>query len=123
MNSPVNMYAAIVYDLPNKLKDYIDELDKSGQIDHDEHHQPYLIKVDKQGPNYQCFVIHNGAIHNFILNTRKRKPPVTTWGDDGYKRPEVAQQQIIKPQAVGPRGERAKRTVETWSRIVEQILR
>lgn len=126
MSAPVNIYSAVVFDLPPKVKDYLDELDKYGQIDRDEHAQPYLLKVQKTGSNYQCFVIRDGKVHNFIINTRKKKEPVKTWDqNDGYARKDVAAQRVIQaPQ--GPKGERAKRTMEstgTWDRIVEQLMR
>lgn len=121
--APVNIYSAVVFDLPPKVKDYIDELDRHGQIDRDEHNQPYLLRVHKTGSNYQCFIVRNGMQQNFIINTRKKKEPVRTWdAGDGYARKDATQQRVVQaPQ--GPKGERAKRTVETWERIVEQILR
>lgn len=125
MNAPINIYAAVVFDLPQKLIDYIGQLDTAGQIDHDEHDQPYLLKVEKKGSNYHCFIVRNGKEANFIINTRKRRDPVLTWNAaDGYKRKDPLQHKIVQTQApLGARQERARRTVETWERLVGQILK
>lgn len=123
MVAPTNIYPAVVFDLPVRLKDFLEKLDRTGQIDRDEHRQPYLLRMENIAPStYQCFIIRNGKIENVIINTRKKKDPVITWEhNDGYKREDPDKQQVVAPQ-VGPRRERARRTFETYVNLVDQIL-
>ena len=128
MNKPVNIYSAVIFDLHPRISGYIDELNKSGQIDLDGDGYPYLLAVEKQGPNHVCQMVRNGNQENFIINTRRKRDPVCSWdANDGYvrtggkrviqidtgTRPE--EQQTARP-------ERRKRTMESMRRIVNQIV-
>ena len=121
-----NVYSMIVFDLHNRIREYIDGLNNDGQIDLDSNGYPYLIKVDKQGSNHICHIARNGKIENFILNTRKRQDPITSWADDGFQR--VGENKPIKlvastgNQGNQQKGERAKITAESYDNLVSQIL-
>lgn len=133
MNKPVNIYSAVIFDLNPVLKRYIDKLRDEGQIDLDEHGYPYLLKVRRDGPNHVCDIVRNGKVENFIMNTRKKKRgPICSWDeDDGYVR--TGGKKVISiddepPKTRAPRqperrAERPLRTLESFERITNDILR
>lgn len=128
MERPVNIYPAVMFDLHPRIKAYIDELDQSGQIDHDEHRSPYVTGIEDVGVNRRIFLIRNGRSENFVLNTRRKAPPHISWNaQDGYRRKSPVTQPVVPPAAAknGRRPERAKRTNESASvfeAIVESIF-
>ncbi len=121
---PVNIYSAIVFDLNKRIKEFIDELNNIGQIDLDDNGYPYVLKVEKHGPNFVCHVVRNGQEENFIINTRKKRDPEISWdGNDGFQRAGGKRVVMInKPDEV-PKRERQKRPMESFERITNQILR
>lgn len=127
MNAPANIYSAIVFDLHPRISGYLDELNKAGQIDLDGDGYPYVIAVQKQGPNHVCQIVRNGNQENFILNTRKKRDPICSWDqNDGYVRrggKRVIQIDTGVGAASQPRPERKKRTMESFRRLVGQILK
>ena len=121
--APVNIYSAVVFDLNKRIKAYIDDLNSSNQIDLDDSGYPYLLSVDKNGPNFVVNIVRNGQRENFIINTRKRKDPVTSWDEnDGYRRSGGKKVVMVTTKQDAPKRERRKRTIESFSRITEQIL-
>ena len=126
MAAPPNIYSVIVYDLKPKVSDFIDDLNERGQIDLDANGYPYIIKIDAKGPNHMCHIVRNGQVENFVMNTRKRRPPICSWNEnDGYVR--RGGKKVITVDTVGDgegrRPERAKRTFEAFQRLTDQILR
>ena len=120
---PVNIYSAVVFDLNKRIKAYVDELSSTNQIDLDDSGYPYLLSVDKNGPNFVVHIVRNGQKENFIINTRKRKPPVTSWdASDGYQRNGGKKVVMVTDQPEGSKRERSKRTIESFERITDQIL-
>lgn len=126
MNKPVNIYSAVVFDLHPRIKSFLDQLNDDGQIDLDDDGYPYIVKVDRNGPNHVCHMVRNGKMENFILNTRKKKDPVCSWKpEDGFRR--LFGRRVISidtgADQDGKRPERQKRiTPESVQRIVNQIL-
>ncbi len=125
MDKPANIYSAVIFDLHPRISGYIDELNKAGQIDLDDNGYPFLLSVQRQGPNHVCQMVRNGAQENFIINTRKKRDPVCSWdSNDGYMRKggkRVIQLQSPAPEA--PKPERRKRTFETFRRLVGQLIK
>lgn len=124
--TPVNIYRSVIYDLHPKVTAYVDELDKAGQIDHDEFDYPYLTRVEREGKNYVISLVRNNKLESFILNPRMTKvEPRRTWNEqDGYRRKTedrtVDQSQANKPN----RGERQKRvTFEAFEQMVTMMLK
>lgn len=125
MAAPANIYSVVVFDLKPKVKEFIDKLNNEGQIDLDSNGYPYLLKVEQQGPNHVCHVVRNGKQENFIMNTRRRADPITSWNpSDGYKRMGGKKVVVVSTDSEdGPRGERAKRrSFESFKRLTNQIL-
>lgn len=123
MNDPVNIYTAVVFDLKKKIKAEIDHLNDGGQIDLDNDGYPYLIKIEQSGNNHVCHIVRNGRIENFLLNTRKRREPIYSWnGSDGYIRRGGKKVISIGSPEEADRRERQKRSFESFTRIVKQIL-
>jgi len=121
---PVNIYSAIVFDLNKKVKGFIDQLNNDNQIDLDDDGYPYIVKVDRNGPNIVCHLVRNNKLENFILNSRKRKPPIPSWNpEDGFVRLGGKKVIAIAPSGDdGPKRERLKRTFESFERVVDQIF-
>ena len=124
-NKPVNIYSAVVFDLHPRIKEYIDQLNDDGQIDLDGDGYPFILKVDTNGSNKVCQIVRNGRQENFIINTRKRKDPITSWSpEDGFRR--FFGKRVVSINTnddEGKRKERAKRSsYESIERIVDQIL-
>lgn len=126
MKAPVNIYSAVIFDLHPRISGYLDELNKAGQVDLDGDGYPYILSVDKQGTNHVCQIVRNGSQENFILNTRKKRDPICSWDSkDGYVRKggkRVIQIDTGEPAPEQPRPERRKRTIESFKRIVRQIV-
>ena len=124
MNGPVNIYTAVVFDLKKKIKDELDRLNDGGQIDLDDDGYPYLTKIDQTGNNHVCHIVRNGRLENFLLNTRKKREPIYSWtAGDGYvRRGGKKVIDVVSPDEPDRR-ERQKRTFESFTRIVKQILR
>jgi hypothetical protein len=120
MPSP-NIYHAIVFDLHPRVREFLDSLDQSGQIDRDETNTPHVVSVESPGASlYRCIFQRNGKPENFVLHTRKRADPVRSWRDeDGYKRQERPAEKETTPS----RKERKRRPFHAYESIVEQILR
>jgi len=124
--STANIYSAVIFDLHPRISGYIDKLNKAGQIDLDGNGYPFLLGVEKQGPNHVCQVVRNGQQENFIINTRKQRDPVCSWDpNDGYVRTggkRIIQVDIGAPAVAQPRPERSKRTIEAFNRLVGQLI-
>ncbi len=121
---PINIYSNVVFDLNKKIANYIDELNKTNQIDLDDSGYPYLLSVDRMGPNYVVQIVRNNRIENFILNTRKQRPPVTSWMDsDGYQRRGGKKNIRVDANSDSTRRERPKRSYETFVKLTDQILK
>ena len=120
---PVNIYPVVVYDLNKRVKAYIDELNNSNQIDLDVDGHPYLLSSNNNGPNYIVHIVRNGRDENFLINTRKRQPPITSWNpDDGFHRSGGKKVIMVTSEPEGSRRERGKRTIESFTHITDQIL-
>lgn len=110
---PPNIFHAIVFDLHPKIREYIDRLDKEGQIDHDDSNSPHIIAVNSIAPSvYKCDLVRNGLPANFVLHTRKKGEPILSWNkNDNYKRVEQKGKTFKK-----------ERDLRTYENIVESIL-
>jgi len=123
MNAPVNIYTAVVFDLKKKIKDEIDRLNDGGQIDLDNDGYPYVVKIEQSGKNHVCHIVRNGRLENFLLNTRKRREPLYSWNaGDGYMRRGGKKVITVGSPEEKNRRERTKRSFESFTRIVKQIL-
>lgn len=124
MHGSPNIYATVAFDLNPKVSDFIDSLNREGQIDLDDSGQPYLFSVDRHGPNFVAKIRRNGKVETFILNPRKKTPPKTTWNSqDGFHRPERAAPSANP--AKNSRRERARRDADVgvYESIVEAIMK
>src|ERR1700733_14124706 len=113
-----NIYHAIVLDLHQKIKQVIDALDHSGQIDRDETNSPHIISVDSPGQSvYRCVFSRNRKPENFLLSTRRRSDPIRSWDEgDGYKRKD-------RPEADEPKSRKERdRQTNPFESIVDSIL-
>ena len=125
MNAPANIYSVVVFDLHQKVKDFIDHLNTEGQIDLDDHGYPYIISADKTGGNMMVVFVRNGKQENFVLNTRKRADPIKSYDPlDGFRR--SGGRKVITVDTGGndgPKMERGKRPMESFERLTDQILK
>lgn len=118
MSEHPNIYDAVVFDLHPRVKEFLDSLDQSGQIDRDDRNTPHVISIEKPtGSVYKCLMMRNGTQQNFVLHTRKKVDPIKSWMDDGWVRPQPVQ---AKAEIIS-RKER-DRQVHPFESIVEQIL-
>lgn len=124
VDSNPNIYMAVVYKMKPKVREYIDKLNDEGQIDLDDNGYPYVLNIEPQGANVMCQIVRNGASENFLMNTRSKADPIESWDrNDGFMRRGGKKViMVTTPQQDGAKPERAKRTLETFTRIVEQIL-
>jgi len=123
-DKPINIYSNVVFDLNKKISNFIDGLNNSNQIDLDDDGYPYLISVNRVGPNFVVHIVRNNKVENFILNTRKRKDPITSWNpQDGYQRRGGKKVVSVDTSADAPRRERAKRSYESFERLTDQLLK
>jgi len=123
-DKPINIYSNVVFDLNKKISNFIDGLNNSNQIDLDDDGYPYLISVNRVGPNFVVHIVRNNKVENFILNTRKRKDPITSWNpQDGYQRRGGKKVVSVDTSADTPRRERAKRSYESFERLTDQLLK
>lgn len=123
-DKPINIYSNVVFDLNKKIAGFIEELNNNNQIDLDDDGYPYLIKVNRVGPNFVVHIVRNNKIENFILNTRKRKGPITSWNaDDGFQRRGGKKVVSVDTSPDAPRRERQKRSYESFERLTDQILK
>jgi len=123
-DKPINIYSNVVFDLNKKISNFIDGLNNSNQIDLDDNGYPYLISVNRVGPNFVVHIVRNNKVENFILNTRKRKDPITSWNpQDGYQRRGGKKVVSVDTSADTPRRERAKRSYESFERLTDQLLK
>lgn len=119
-----NIYASVAFDLHPRARDFIDQLNREGQIDLDPAGHPYLLGVQKVGPNLKLEIVRNNALETILINTRKKAAPLTTWNtNDGYVRKNNEQTMIVQPPAGGARPERSRRTIESYRKMVDEILR
>jgi hypothetical protein len=112
-----NIFHAVVFDLHPKIREFLDSLDQSGQIDHDENNAPHIISVDPMGQSvHRCIFIRNGKPENFVLHTRRRADPIRSWADaDGYKRKDTPKDE--------PKSRKERdRSRYPFESIMEQIL-
>ncbi len=122
MEQQPNIYSAVVFDLHPRVKELIDQLNDSGQIDLDSDGHPWLLAVDRQGANTVVKIVRNGQQESIILNTRRQRDPHLSWNpDDGFER--KARRAIPISAAETPdRRERRKRTAEAIERIVDKLI-
>lgn len=121
----VNIYPTVVFDLNQRVKDYLDQLNSLGQIDVDERGYPFLLNVEKEGSNHIVTISRDNKAETFIINSRKQKEPVLSWNkDDGWKRPEIQKTIVMNQPDENPRKERKLRSaMESYQIMVEQMLR
>lgn len=121
MSENPNIYHAVVFQLHPKIKNFLDQLDTAGQIDHDEMNAPHLISADPVGPSiFRCVFMRNNHPEHFVLHTRKKADPIRSWSNgDGFIRKE----RIIVTQDEPSRKERDRRTINPFESIMEQILK
>jgi hypothetical protein len=123
-DKPINIYSNVAFDLNKKIANFIEELNNSNQIDLGDDGYPYLISVNRVGPNFVVHIVRNNKIENFILNTRKRKGPITSWSpEDGYQRRGGRKVVSVDTSDGAPRRERQKRSYESFERLTDQILK
>lgn len=125
MSNNPNIYAMVVFDLHTKVRDFIDQLNRDGQIDTDDSGYPYLIGSDRQGSNIITRISRNNRLENFVINPRKKSAPLCSWQmDDGFVRPEQKRVTVMQPQEAAPGKERERRKVSEASvkKIVNTIL-
>lgn len=111
-----NIYHTVVFDLHPKIREFLDSLDQSGQIDRDETNTPHVVSVESPVKSvYRCIFMRNGKPENFVMHTRRKAEAVRSWTDgDGYVRQERVE--------ISPRKERDRRPMSPFESIVEQIL-
>lgn len=125
MSNNPNIYAMVVFDLHPKVREFIDQLNRDGQIDADDSGYPYLIGSDRQGTNIITRISRNNRLENFVINPRKKQAPLCSWQmDDGFVRPEQKRVTVMQPQEAAPGRERERRKVSeaTVEKIVKSIL-
>lgn len=126
MSSYPSIYATVVFDLHPKIKAYMDQLNRDGQIDLDQSGHPYLVKCEKQGPNFFTQISRNNRLENFVLNPRKRQPPVCSWNhEDGFQRPQHKQVVVMADPSGATKNrerERRKVTSEAIENMVDTIM-
>lgn len=117
-----NIYHAIVFDMHQKVREFLDGLNQSGQVDHDETRSPHVISVDSPNASvYRCMFMRNGRPEHFVMHTRRKVDPVKSWQEDGWSRPAPIEEP--KTDDDGKRKERARQTMEqVYESIVNQIL-
>jgi hypothetical protein len=116
MDITPNIFNAIVFDLHPRIREFIDNLDKKGQIDHDsETNTPHIMAVESPATStFRCAFVRNGQPVHALIHTRRKAEPIISWNpNDGYKRKEIV---VV---GMGPRKERQFRAFES---IMEQIL-
>jgi len=127
MSQYPSIYAVSVFDLHSKVKDYLDHLNSTGQIDNDESGYPYLISCNKNGPNFVVQISRNNQLENFVLNPRKKQAaPIKSWNEcDGFQRPQHKQVVMIQSPDDPTKQERGRRSVKlsTMEAVVESILK
>jgi len=123
-DKPINIYSSVVFDLNKKIGNYIDDLNSNNQIDLDDDGYPYLLSVNRNGSNIVVHIVRNNKIENFIINTRKRRAPITSWNEaDGYQRRGGKKVVSVDTGDDAPRRERQKRSYESFVKITDQILK
>lgn len=105
-----NIFAMVIHDLHPKIRDYLEELKATGQIDVDANGHPHLISVDRAGGNHVVKIGRNNKIENFVINSRKKAAPILSWNEsDGFVRKSAAPTQVTPSDR--PNGERERRRV------------
>lgn len=126
MSNHPNIYASVVFDLHPKVREFMDQLNRDGQIDVDQSGYPYLIGSDRQGTNIVTRISRNNRMENFVLNPRKKAPPLCSWQmDDGFVRPQQKRVTVMEPpkeDKSGPQRERRKVSEATVENIVKAIM-
>ena len=126
MSNNPNIYATVVFDLHSKVREFIDQLNRDGQIDVDDSGYPYLIGSDRNGTNIVTRISRNNRLENFVLNPRKKSAPLCSWQmDDGFARPQQKRKTVMQPQAEdksGPQRERRKVSEAVVKNIVKSIM-
>jgi hypothetical protein len=122
--NPVSIYSTIVFDLHPRIKEIIDRLNNEGQIDLDQNGHPFLVGVDRQGPNFLVNIARNNRMENFVVNPRRKAEPICSWKpEDGFVRSGGKQVVMVQvPDQNGPKRERMRRTFESFERLVDNIL-
>lgn len=123
MESP-NNYTVIVFDLHPKVKSFIDQLAKDGQIDRGTDGYPYVISSSRDGDNIVTTISRNKKQESFVLRPRSRRDPIMSWDpEDGFVSvPEEKTIQISEPTSKDGRlsQERAKRVPES---VIKNMVR
>lgn len=120
MSDP-SIYSAIVFDLHPKVKEYIDTLNQTGQIDHDSDGHPYVIDSTRVQSNISTKISRNNQVETFVLHPRKKADPIISWNPhDGFVRP-AQKKKSVGVDKTPDRRERAMRVV-SMEQIVETIL-
>lgn len=126
MSGYPNIYTSVVFDLHPKVKEFIEQLNRDGQIDLDSSGYPYLISSQRQGSNIITQISRNNKLENFVLNPRKKAVPLCTWdSNDGFSRPEQKRVTVMQDNAgKTSRKERERRVVPraTFESIVKQMV-
>jgi len=117
-----SIYATVVFDLHPRVKSLLDDLNHDGQIDRDQSGYPYLISVDRVGPNFVGTISRNNQKETFTVNPRKRAAPIFSWNpNDGFQRPVAKRTAIIQAPTKTSGPQTRARTAVTTS-MMESLV-
>lgn len=117
-----SIYATVVFDLHQRVKSLLDDLNNAGQIDLDQSGYPYLISVDRVGPNFVGTISRNNQKETFTVNPRKRAAPIYSWNpNDGFQRP-VKKQTAIVQAPVKPNGPQTRARTNVTPSMMESLI-
>ena len=123
MSDHPSIYAVSVFDLHNKVKSYLDNLNATGQIDIDPSGYPYLISCRRQGPNFVVQISRNNRLENFVLNPRKQAEPIKSWNEaDGFERAQHKQVVLVQSPDDPTKQERGRRSASVKLSSMESIV-
>lgn len=124
-----NLYTKAVIELPKKVVEYIDYLDKTGQIDRDSNGDPLITFFGKEANGFRVKFSRNDFEENFFMNPRKRpqenglvEPIRQSWDEgDGWVRQNATKSKLTS-EPDNPRKERAMKVSEAYIDIVKRII-
>lgn len=114
-----NIYPVIVFKINKKIRDYIDKLNREGQIDLDASKHPIVYSIKNVGGSvYTIEIQRNGVSQTITMNTRIRKEdPIISWKEDGF----VRNDEVNIPQVSDTSVERKKKNVDPYENVFSKI--